>query len=346
MFNKNLKYYRLKSNLSKKELAARVNVTPMTITHYEKGDRKPDMDTIKSLANTLNVRVTDFLSSQNDNLVFQHNAFRKNCKLSKNNQELVRATVEEYFGRFFTAVDLLGGNVLPEAPKCQTLSLSINIEECANSLRRYLGLPEFGPVGNLIEVLENQGILIYFYDADSQQFFGMNGTVNGRPYIIINKNMTAERIRTTIIHEIAHFAFSWPNSIDEKECEKKATAISGAFLFPKQDATRELGIHRNAITKDMQMICKEYGISMSLMAYRAKECGIINEYAYKSFCIKSNQIGLRKCDSYRKEKEEPTLFKQLVYRAVSENEISVQKGSELLKMPFDDVAKECYFREA
>lgn len=346
MFNKNLKYYRLKANLSKKELALRINVTPMAITNYEKGDRRPDMETIRSLANALNVRVIDFLSSQNDNLAFQHNAFRKNCKLSKNNQELVRAAVEEYFGRFFTAVDILGGDVLPEAPECQALVLSKNIEECAGELRQYLRLPEFGPVGNLIEVLENQGILIYFYDTDSQQFFGMNGTVNGRPYIIINKNMTEERIRTTIVHEIAHFAFSWSELIDEKECEKKATAISGAFLFPKQDALRELGIHRNAVTKDMQMICREYGISMSLLAYRAKECGIISEKAYRGFCIKANQMGLRKYDSYIMEKEEPTLFKQLVYRAVSENEISVQKGSEILQVPFDDVAKECYFREA
>ena len=34
MFNKNLKYYRLKQNMSKKELASLVNVNPMAITHY------------------------------------------------------------------------------------------------------------------------------------------------------------------------------------------------------------------------------------------------------------------------------------------------------------------------
>lgn len=38
MLSKNLKYYRLKNNLSKKELASKVNVSPMAITHYENGD--------------------------------------------------------------------------------------------------------------------------------------------------------------------------------------------------------------------------------------------------------------------------------------------------------------------
>lgn len=31
MFSQNLKYYRLKNNLTKKELAEKVNVAPMTI---------------------------------------------------------------------------------------------------------------------------------------------------------------------------------------------------------------------------------------------------------------------------------------------------------------------------
>ena len=44
MFNKNLKYYRLKKNMSKKELASLIGVTPMAITYYESGERKPNMD--------------------------------------------------------------------------------------------------------------------------------------------------------------------------------------------------------------------------------------------------------------------------------------------------------------
>ena len=41
----------------------------------------------------------------------------------------------------------------------------------------------------------------------------------------------------------------------------------------------------------------------------------------------------------------PTLFAQLVYRAVNENEISIQKGAELLKMPYDTVAANCCYAE-
>ncbi|MBQ0071755.1 MAG: helix-turn-helix transcriptional regulator, partial [Spirochaetales bacterium] len=42
MFHKNLKYYRLKKNWTKQDLAKAIGVTPVAITHYESGERRPD----------------------------------------------------------------------------------------------------------------------------------------------------------------------------------------------------------------------------------------------------------------------------------------------------------------
>ena len=69
--------------------------------------------------------------------------------------------------------------------------------------------------------------------------------------------MTPERNRSTIVHELAHLMFVWPESMDDKEIEKMATAIGGAFLFPESDTKRELGIRRSAITKDMVLVAVE-----------------------------------------------------------------------------------------
>lgn len=345
MFNKNLKYYRLKNNMTMKELASLAGVAPMTISYYESGKRRPGMEMIKTLAKILGVKVTDFLSNRNENLIFVHGEFRKGSALAVKQQDYIRASVEEYMSRFFSAVDILGGEVLPDAPLCHGLSLSGNVEEDALSMRRYLKLAEFGPVGNLMEILENKGILVYVCDIENNAFSGMNGTVNGRPYIIVNGKMNPERIRSTIAHEIAHLFFRWTDDMEEKEIEDTVTAISGAFLFPADDARRELGIHRSSITKDMQLTCKEYGISMYLLVKRANLCEIINNNAAREFYIRAGQAGWRKNEPSRIEKEKPTLFMQLVFRAVSENEISVQKGAELLKQPYTFVAGNCFADE-
>lgn len=48
MFCKNLKYYRLKNNMSRKELASLAGISPMSVSYYENGERRPGMDTIKN----------------------------------------------------------------------------------------------------------------------------------------------------------------------------------------------------------------------------------------------------------------------------------------------------------
>jgi len=342
MFSKNLRYFRLKKNMTKKGLASLADVTPMAITHYENGDRKPGADIMKALARALDVKVADFLNNRNENLVFTHGEFRRGSKLQVSQQEYVRESVEEYANRFYAIVDILGGEILPQAPMCHALQLSDSPEEDARTLRRHLRIAESGPIGNLVELFENKGILVYFFDAPTDAFSGMNGLVNDRPYVIINKNMSPERIRSTMVHEMAHFIFAWSSEMPEKEAEERATAISGAFLFSEEDARRELGIKRTAVTKDMELICKEYGISMYLLAKRAEICKIITSAATKDFYIRAAQLGWRKNEPVRIAREEPMLFSQLVYRAVCEREITVQKGAELLKQSYNQVANQCF----
>ncbi len=345
MFSKNLEYYRLQKNMSKKELAEKCQLTPMSITNYENGIRTPSMDIMKKLAQVLGVQIADFLSSRNEKLVFEHGEFRKQSKLTGSQQDYVRMSTEEYFSRFFTAIDILGNNVLPDAPECRCIPVSDNAEENALNLRRHLNLPDDGPIGQLIEILENKGILIYMCDIDNDSFSGMNGFVNGRPYIILNSRMTPERKRSTAIHELSHFMFNWSEDMANDAEEKMADAISGAFLFPKTDAKRELGIRRSCISGEMTLIAREYGISMFMLTKRAEINGIITNQAAKNFYITASKLGWRKKEPVRAQEEESDLLTQLVCRAVNENEINRQRGAELLKVSYEKMEALCYFRE-
>ncbi|MDD6734203.1 MAG: ImmA/IrrE family metallo-endopeptidase, partial [Lachnospiraceae bacterium] len=288
--------------------------------------------------------VTDFLANTGGELQFSHGIFRKGSKLGVMNQEYIREAVEEYFGRFFQVVSFLGGQkILEPVPEIKKIPWMDDTENAAKELRKYLGISINGPVPNLVEILENKGILVFFIEVDSDYFSGMNGTVNGIPYIVINRAMSPARIRSTIVHEVAHFAFDWPEDLSDKDEEELATAISGAFLFPKEDAYRELGYKRSSISKAMTMTCKEYGISIYMLVKRARLCEIINDSVEKVFYIRASKAGWRKAEpDWGIQKEEPNLFEQLVYRAVTEEEISVQKGAELLKTSYDAVANACF----
>jgi Zn-dependent peptidase ImmA (M78 family) len=290
------------------------------------------------MAKALDVGVADFIRSRNDNLAFVHGEFRKSSRLSKSQQEYVREAVEEYFGRFFDAVDYLGGEPLPSPPDIHCLKSSGDFEKDAVQLRNQLSIPQKGPIEDVIAILENQGILVIMLDFDNRHFSGMNGTVNGYPYIVVNKNMTAERIRSTISHELTHMMFELDDDINE---EQFATEVSGAFLITKEDILREMGVRRSAITKDFTLICKEYGISMYLLVVRASQAKVISSSVAQGFYIKAGKAGWRTNEPSRIKGEKPLLFEQLVFRAINEEDISIQKGVELLQIPYAEVEEGC-----
>ena len=342
MFNKNLKYYRLQKNMSKKELADKCGVSAMAITHYENGDRKPDIDMIKKLAEALGVFVADFLTERNTSLSFVHGEFRKQASLPESKQEYIRESVEEYFSRFFDAVECLGGNPLPEPPKTESIKWDADVERCAERIKQALGLSRSGPVKELYAVLENKGFLIMELDVDSRKFSGMNGKVNQYPYIVVNENMSPERKRSTIAHELVHIMSSDMKCSEEVEEEKRATAVAGAFLISLDDVHRELGAHRTRVTKDYILTCEEYGISMYLLVKRAALAGIISSSLEKNFYIRANKAGYQTNEPVHiKDPESPTLLRQLVYRAVNEEGLSMARGAELLGTSIAEMEQFC-----
>lgn len=163
----------------------------------------------------------------------------------------------------------------------------------------------------------------------------MNGLVDGRPYIVLNKAHTTERKRATIAHELAHLMFKESSEFCEAENEKYAMKIAGAFLFPSGDVKRELGVKRTRLS-GVELTRKEYGISAALLYVRAFQCDVIAENTYRWGLM---QAQLDKGNHI--EKETPELFAQLVCRAIDEEEIGISKGAELLRMSYREVCELC-----
>lgn len=65
MFSTRLRALRLKHGLTMKALGEQLNVAPSTISGYENGNRKPDMDTLQQLADYFHSS-TDYLIGRTD----------------------------------------------------------------------------------------------------------------------------------------------------------------------------------------------------------------------------------------------------------------------------------------
>lgn len=84
---------------------------------------------------------------------------------------------------------------------------------------------------------------------------------------------------------------------------------------------------------------------MFLLVKRAQVAKIISTDAARHFYVSASSRGWRTNEPSRIAPEKPNLFEQLVFRAVSEGEISIQRGAELLKMPYNEVVSHCCFDE-
>ena len=64
-FTERLRELRTQNNYSQQDLANRMGVTKQTISQYERGVRKPDMDTLTALCDIFNVS-SDYLMGKSD----------------------------------------------------------------------------------------------------------------------------------------------------------------------------------------------------------------------------------------------------------------------------------------
>lgn len=72
-FNENLKEARIRSGLSQKEVSENIGVAKSTYSLYESGNREPNVNTIKKIADTLNVSADTLLGIEDEpNTVAAH----------------------------------------------------------------------------------------------------------------------------------------------------------------------------------------------------------------------------------------------------------------------------------
>lgn len=96
VFVQRLKSAREIRNWNQTDLATKAGLPPSSIAHFEGGKRKPSFDTLRRLANALEV-TTDYLLGRTDQPALSESGdplFRDVSKLTGNDRELAKDFVE------------------------------------------------------------------------------------------------------------------------------------------------------------------------------------------------------------------------------------------------------------
>jgi Zn-dependent peptidase ImmA (M78 family)/DNA-binding XRE family transcriptional regulator len=336
LFAERLKSARMMNGLSLKDLSDKLEnkVTRQAIHKYEKGEVIPDSEMMNHLCNALSVRPDYFTREILEELGSIN--FRKIEKLPVKEQESIIERTREFLERYIELEEIMGINKPFEQIKMVTSINSFkDVEQAAANVREAWNLYD-NPISNVIELLEDKNIKVILLDA-GDGFDGLQTWVNNKkiPVIVLNtgKLKSNDRKRFSAFHELGHLLLPL-DGIPEKLSEKYCHYFAGAMLFPKSAAIKELGEKRNKISiQEFGLLKQQYGISLQAVIYRLHELGIISTF-YKNYYYQYIiQMGWKVEEPYEYiGKETSSRFDQLLFRALSEELISVSKAASLSNM--------------
>lgn len=330
----NLKRYRILNSLSLREAGEQLGFSHTLISKYEKDDIVPDSEKLIKFANLYNVNISSLLKVYKMPTV-KLNDFRKFKSLSGRKLEMLKEIIKIEIAKYTQVLHLSNYDNILKIDKINVINL-IEVEESADKVRKVLNLSSKQPIPNLIDVLENAGIFIIQVNLPESlsKFDGASEIVDGKPFIIINKNQQdGGRSRFTLAHELAHLFLNIKS--DEKDIEKICDRFASSFLLSKENMIREFSFRRKNISyEELDNIKNEYKVSHGAIVYRLKDLNIISESAAKNWYIYLNKkYGKRDPEAIRPEKS--SLYENLVHRLLTEDIISSSKARELLHEKWD-----------
>jgi Zn-dependent peptidase ImmA (M78 family)/DNA-binding XRE family transcriptional regulator len=336
LFAERLKSARMMNGFSLQDLSDKLEnrISRQAIHKYEKGEAEPDSEMLNFLCEVLDVR-PGFFTRQTLVELGTIN-FRKIEKLPSKEQSAIIEKTRDFLERYIELEELMGISK-------PFMSIDINgpissfedVEAAAQKVRKSWDLFD-NPIPNVIELLEEKNIKVILLNAGNE-FDGLQTWVNGRkiPVIVLNtgKLKSNDRIRFSALHELGHLLLPL-EGVDEKLAEKYCHRFAGAMLFPELSAIMEFGEKRNKISiQELGYVKQQYGISLQALVYRIYDLGIISSYYKNYFYQYIIQMGWKTEEPYILEREEVSnRFDQLIFRALSEEIISISKAASLKNM--------------
>lgn len=325
-----IKLARKKNFMSMEDLSARVGVSKMAISKYEKNQDIPGSVVLIKLSRALDVSIEYLLRPQRENI--QLKAFRKHASLKVKEEEAILAQAQDWLERYLDVDEL----VVLDKEKAVLPTYEIDrieqIEACSLDLRQKWNLGE-DAIENMTELLEDKNIRVGLIDGVAD-FDACTFWYNDEPVMVTKPNIQGDRQRFNLAHELGHLVLDVAQGLDEEKC---AHRFAASFLIPEATIKRELGDHRVSLDPNELYLLKwKYGISMQALVYRAKDLGIISENTatriFKRFVLE----GWRKVEPGEPlPSEKPQKMNRMVYRGLAEDIISPARAKELLGVPIN-----------
>lgn len=296
--------------LTQKELADKALVSQPSIADYEAGDKEPHSTVADAIAHALNVDPRFLFEPDEDHFTEGEINFRKSAKATKT----LRNKVIAQAGLFGIVVAALRRRV-PTLPKSNIPSFPADsldaVEQSAEKARIHWGLGLDLPIGSMVDVLENAGVLLTVADSETAEkvdAFSRYGQTN---VVVLNTAKgSASRSFFDTAHEAGHGVLSHhtqptkPHEVKEEEAQR----FAGSFLMPRRAFTKDFWSRGSIDWGNLLEMKASWGTSLAAILVRAYQLGLIDPLAYRSAYRQLSSRGWRTSEPEEPEPEFPKLF--------------------------------------
>jgi Zn-dependent peptidase ImmA (M78 family)/transcriptional regulator with XRE-family HTH domain len=288
------------NELTKKELADRVGVSPASITQYEAGNTLPSVSIRASLALALGVpagyldrvpgrRRPDFSSRS----FFR--SLRSTSQRERDRADALAEHVADLVNTLDSLVELPAGD-LPSLPVQR--GDRGEVERIADSTRRKWNVPD-GPIANVARLLESRGVIVARLRSGGRRLDAFSRWFGDRPVVILWSDKTDKaRSRFDAAHELGHLIMHSDADPLSLEQERQAHMFASAFLMPSASVTGDL-IHRAPTLGSWEDVLQRrahWGVSAKALLYRSREMGALTEVGFRRAMQNYNRHDIRSRD--------------------------------------------------
>lgn len=327
--------------ITQSELAEKLKVSQTRVSKMEDGFHSFTQDDIARLSSALRFKPSFFYRKDVRREAF-NGLYRKRKSLpvkflTQFNTKIVLRTAD---------IDILTKNVETEAaelPKCDPDDFRGGPKEIAGHIRQFFKLPP-GPIKNLIDVVEDFGIIVVRFDFGTTKIDGLSmQTRDGRLIIFLNSLMPSSRQVFTLIHELAHLVMhrnDYPRSIEEMD--KQSDEFAAEFATPDRDIRADFKACGYLTLDSILRLKLKWNISMAVIVRRARDLGFIDAARYTSLQVMMSQKGYRKNEPHEQyiRLGNPSLESEMIDHRMKESGYTDEDISDLVGIEVNDFRAE------
>lgn len=264
-------------NLSQSDLSGPAQVTSAAISQFESGDAKPAGETLRLLAQALNVPV-EFLCLPIEET---HEGFFRSLRKSTAAQRRGARSLAHLVHDLAVAPSgdlVLEPLSLPRIP-LDTLDVdSPHIARAARTVRSTWELAP-GPVPDVVAVLEQHGVLVLRLPLNAAEVDAFSLPFPDRPVVVLGDDKgDRARSRFDAAHELGHLVMHGEAVWGVKEVETQAHRFAAELLMPAADIRAELP--SRADWAHLFMLKQRWQVSIAALLMRAKDLEVMSPAAY------------------------------------------------------------------